>query len=143
MKEKGVSLNEVIDAALARVKVEAAEHAAKLGLPARGTQRVASAEWDYFSGQSEEWDGENLWRAFPESIAARVRCLWALDICLVPREFVAESGDFRENLKTVEKNREVLRTYAPKAAPEKAARAWLEQDQIKRQIRELKKKLAA
>jgi hypothetical protein len=140
---KGADLNQVIYAALARVKAEAAEHAAKLGLPARGTRRIADAEWSYFSDQSEEWDGEDLWHAFPESIAARVRCLWALDICLVPLEFAEESGNFRENLDTVDRNLEVLRTYAPKAAPEKEARALLEQDKIKRQIRELKSKLRA
>jgi hypothetical protein len=144
MKEKGINLNEVIDTALARIKAEAMEHAAKLGLPAKGTKDGAAEEWNFWHEQSEDWDGEDLWRSFPEAIAARVRCLWALDICLIPLEYIEESaGTLRESIKTVERNLEVLRTYAPKAAPEKDARAWLAKDQIKRQIRELKSKLRA
>jgi hypothetical protein len=144
-KADGVNLNQVIDAAIARVKAEAGAHAAKLGLPAKGTKRLAAEEWEYLreANQSENWEGEDLWRSFPEAVAARVRCLWALDICLTPLEFIEESGTLKENLETVDKNLEVLRTYAPKAATEKEALAWLKQDQIKRQIRELKSKLRA
>jgi hypothetical protein len=145
-KNQGVDLNSVIDAALARIKAEAMEHATKLGLPAKGTKDVAAEEWNFWDEQSEDWDGEDLWRSFPEAIAARVRCLWALDICLIPFEYIGESGGggrLRDAIKTVDRNLEVLRTYAPKAAPEKEARAWLAKDKIKRQIRELKSKLRA
>jgi hypothetical protein len=142
---KGVNLTEVIEDVIRRVKAEAAEHAAKLGLPVKGTHRGAAAEWNFWDGQSEDWDGEDLWRSFPEAIAARVRCLWALDICLIPLEYIADcgSGMLKESIKTVDKNLEVLRTYAPKACSETEARARLEQGQIKRQIHELKSKLRA
>jgi hypothetical protein len=141
MKEK-VNLNEVIEDAIRRVKAEAAEHAAKLGLPAKGTLRAADAEWDYWSGQSQDWEGEDLWRSFPESTAARIRCLWALDYCLNPLTHIEETSEgFKAMVKEIDRNLETLRTYVPKASSETAARAWLKQDQIKRQIRELKKQL--
>jgi hypothetical protein len=146
MKNAGVNLMEVIEDAIRRVKAEAAEHAVKLGLPAKGTLRAADAEWDYWSGQSQDWEGEELWRSFPESTAARIRCLWALDYCMDPIthiEEAADDGSFLTAIKNIDRNLEVLRTFVPKALSQTEARARLEQGQIKRQIRELRSKLRA
>ncbi len=67
MKNKmdGVNLNQVINAAIARVKAEAAEYAAKLGLPAKDAERAAAAEWNYWHDSTDKADGPDLWRAFP------------------------------------------------------------------------------
>jgi hypothetical protein len=40
VKEKKVNPNKVIEDAISRVKAEAAEHAEKLGLQAKGTKRA-------------------------------------------------------------------------------------------------------
>jgi hypothetical protein len=149
MKNKmdGVNLNQVIDAAIARVKTEAAEHAAKLGLPAKDAKRAAAAEHLYWETQSEKWEGPELWRSFEESLAARVRCLWALEYCLNPLRHIEQEpidGSFLSSIRNIDRNLEVLRTYAPKAAPgmePSQYRAWVKQDRLEGQIRKLEKKL--
>jgi hypothetical protein len=128
-----------LDAAFAQVRAEAAGFAAQLGLPAAHTKRAAAAEWNHWDTQSKDWDGPDLWRSFSGPIAARVRCLWALDICLDPLGHVG-AGPLRETAREVDQYLEVLRTYAPKAAPAIQPgqyRVWLKQDRIEEEIREL------
>jgi hypothetical protein len=135
-----VSLLGTLEAAFAQVKAEAAEFAAQLGLPAAHTKQAASAEWNYWDTQSKDWEGPDLWRSFPGAIAARVRCLYALDVCLNPLRYVSDNGPLREVVREVDKFLEELRTYAPKAAPAMEPsqyRIWLKQDRVEEDIREL------